>query len=104
MVPYKTSTVKIDEPDNTENIDTTETIEALEDITSLQPGKKSQLAAKKISKKYKKMREANAKKNKFKIPGEIVTTETVETPQGQVKVPVSIENPKRSGKEAAKKL
>ena len=51
LVPYKTSTVKIDEPDNTENIDTTETIEALEDIASLQPGKKSQLAAKKISKK-----------------------------------------------------
>ena len=48
LVPYKIWTVKIDEPDNTENIDTTETIEALEDIASLQPGKKSQLVAKKL--------------------------------------------------------
>ena len=51
LVPYKTSSVKIDKPDNTENIDTTETIEPLEDVASLQPGKKSQLIAKKISKK-----------------------------------------------------
>ena len=43
-------------------------------------------------------------KNKFKIPGEIVTIETDETPQGQVKFPVSTEKLKRSGKEAAKKL
>ena len=43
------------------------------------------------------------KKNKYKIPGEIVTIETVKTPHGEVKVPVSIEKPKRSGKEAAKK-
>ena len=35
---------------------------------------------------------------------EIVTTKTVETPQGEVKVPVSIEKPKRSGKEATKKI
>ena len=33
----------------------------------------------------------------------MVTIETVETPRGQVKVPVSIEKPKASGKEAAKK-
>ena len=57
---------------------------------------------KKISEKYKKIREANAKKNKYKIPGEIVTIETVKTPHGEVKVPVSIEKPKRSGKEATK--
>ena len=43
------------------------------------------------------------KKNKYKIPGEIVTIETVKTPHGGVKVPVSTEKPKLSGKEAAKK-
>ena len=30
--------------------------------------------------------------------------ETVETPQGKVKVPVSIEKPKESGKKAAKNI
>ena len=40
----------------------------------------------------------------YKIPGEIVTIEKVEIDQGKVKVPVSIEKPKRSGKEAAKKI
>ena len=50
------------------------------------------------------LREANARKQKYKIPGEIVRIETVETPQGEIKVPVSIEKPKRSGKEAAKKM
>ena len=33
-----------------------------------------------------------------------MTIETVKTPHGEVKVPVSIEKPKRSGKEAAKKI
>ena len=84
--------------------ETTKTIRILDDIGTLEPGKNAQLAAKKISKKYKKLRKANAKKRKYKLPGEIVTIETVETPQGEVKVPVSIEKPKRSGKEAAKKI
>ena len=66
--------------------------------------KNAPLAAKKISEKYKKLREANARKQKYKIPGEIVRIEKVETDQGEVKVPVSIEKPKRSGKEAAKKI
>ena len=83
--------------------ETTETIRNLDDIATLEPGKNAQLAAKKISKKYKKLREANARKRKYKLPGEIVTIETVETPQGEVKVPVSIEKPKTSDKEAAKK-
>ena len=83
---------------------TTETIKILEDITTLEPGKNAQLAAKKISEKYKKLREANAKKRKYKIPGEKVNIETVETTQGEVKVPVSVEKPKRSVKEAAKKF
>ena len=55
-----------------ENSDTTDTIETLEDIANLQPGKNAQLAAKKISKKYREMREALAKKKEFKILGEIV--------------------------------
>ena len=36
-------------------------------------------------------REALAKKRKYKIPDEIVKIEEVETPQGKVKVPVSVE-------------
>ena len=50
------------------------------------------------------LREANARKQKYKIPGEIVRIETFETSQGEIKVPVSIEKPKRSGTEAAKKI
>ena len=42
------------------------------------------------------MREANKRKNKFKLPGEIVKIETVETSQGDVKIPVSIQKPKSS--------
>ena len=44
------------------------------------------------------------KKNRYKLPGEIVKIETIETPQGQVKVPVSIEKSKRSGNKAAKHI
>ena len=36
------------------------------------------------------------------MPGEIVTIDTIKTPQGDVKVPVSI--PKKSSKEAAKRI
>ena len=50
------------------------------------------------------MREALAAKKKYKIPGEIVKVEDVKTDQGTIKVPVSIEKPKRSGKEAAKNI
>ena len=71
--------------------DSTETIKILEDIVNLEPGKNAQLAAKKISEKHKKMREANTRKQKYEIPGEIVRIEEVETPQGKVKVPVSVE-------------
>ena len=38
--------------------ETVETIKILDDITTLEPGKNAQLAAKKISEKYKKIREA----------------------------------------------
>ena len=79
-----------------------DTINILDDIASLQPGKNAQIEAKKISEKYKKMREALAVKKKYKIPGEIVKVEDVKTDQGTIKVPVSIEKPKKSGKVAAK--
>ena len=68
-----------------------ETIQLLNDIATLEPGKNAQLAAKNISEKYKEIREANARKQKYKIPGEIIRIEEVETPQGKAKVPVSVE-------------
>ena len=99
--PYVSKEKTQDMPKDSE---TTETIRILDNIATLEPGKNAQFTAKKISKKYKKLREANARKRKYKLPGEIVTIETVETPQGEVKVPVSIEKPRRSGKEVTKKL
>ena len=50
------------------------------------------------------MREALAKKKKFKIPGEIVKIETIETPQGKVQVPVSIKKQRGLVKKLLKKL
>ena len=41
-----------------------ETIRLLDEIATFKPAKKAQLAAKKISEKYKKIKEANAKKPK----------------------------------------
>ena len=64
----------------------------------------AQPVAKKIIEKCKKLREANARKQKYKMPGEIVRIEKLKTDQGEVKVPVSTEKPKRSGKEADKKI
>ena len=58
-----------------------ETIDVLEEILSLNPGKNAQIAVKKISEKYKKIRDAK----KYKIPGEIVKIEKVETPEGKKK-------------------
>ena len=49
------------------------------------------------------MRQANKRKNQFKLPGEIVRIETVETSQGDVKVPVFVEKPQSSVR-AAKKI
>ena len=48
------------DPETTDK--TNQTIKLLEEISTLEPGKKA--AAKKISEKYKKLREANAKKLK----------------------------------------
>ena len=80
-----------------------ETIQLLDKIATLEPGKNAQMAAKKISEKYKKLREANDRKKKYKIPGEIVKIEEFETPQGKVKVPVSIEKSKNTAKKIIKK-
>ena len=57
-----------DMPKDTE---TTEILKVLVDIAALEPGKNAQLAAKKRSEKYKKIREATARKNRYKLPGEI---------------------------------
>ena len=72
----------------------------LEEISSLNPGKNAQIAAKKICEKYRKIRDAK----KYKIPGEIVKIEEVETPEGKIKVPVSIEKSKKAAKKKKKKL
>ena len=61
--------------------ETTEILKVLDDIATLEPGKNAQLAAKKISEKYKKTREATARKNRYKLLGEIVRIEKVETDQ-----------------------
>ena len=47
--PYTVPNISLDEPTNAEDVNRTDTIETLEDITTLQPGKSTQLAAKKIS-------------------------------------------------------
>ena len=47
---------------DTDNKDKDETIHILDDITMLESGKNAQIAAKKISKKYRLIRQANAKK------------------------------------------
>lgn len=60
--------IVLEEPTNAEDINRTDTIETLEDDAILQAGKSTQLAAKKISKRYKKMREANRRKNTFRLP------------------------------------
>lgn len=65
--PYTVPNISLDEPTNAEDVNRTDTIETLEDITTLQPGKSAQLAAKKISWKCKKLREANKRKNKSEI-------------------------------------
>ena len=49
------------------------------------------------------MREAHRSKNIFKLPGEVTTIETVETPQGNVEEPVSVPKPNISKIRTAKK-
>ena len=58
------------------------------------------LLQKKISEKYKKIRDAK----KYKIPGEIVKIEEIETPEGKIKVPVSTEKSKKAAKKIIKNM
>ena len=102
--PYKVPNIVLEEPAKAEDIDRVDTIETLDDILTLQPDKNAQLAAKKISEKYKKMRGAKNRKNKVRLPGKIVKIETIEIPQGKVKVPVSIPKPKVSNIKTVKKI
>ena len=76
-----------------------ETIDVLEEIASHNPGKNALITAKKIRDKYKKIRDAK----KYKIPGEIFKIEEVETPEGKIKAPVSIEKTKKAAKKIIKK-
>lgn len=66
--PYISKTKPEDTPKDAETV---EAIRILVDIATLEPGKNAQIATRKISEKYKLIREANARK-KFKLPGEIV--------------------------------
>ena len=52
--PYNIPNRVLEEPSNTEELDQIDAIETLDDVATLQPGKNAQLAAKKISEKYKK--------------------------------------------------
>ena len=65
------------------------------------------LQLKKLAKNIKKWERLSLPKRNIKyreIVGEIVKVEDVKTDQRVIKVPVSIEKPKRSGKEAAKNI
>ena len=61
------------ETDHDEISNREDTINTLDTIAELQPGKNAQIAAKKITKKYKKIREAKKCKNIFRIPGEMAS-------------------------------
>ena len=52
--PYNIPNRVLEEPSNTEELDQIDAIETLDDVATLQLGKNAQLAAKKISEKYKK--------------------------------------------------
>ena len=52
--PYNIPNRVLEEPSNTEELDQIDAIKTLDDVATLQPGKNAQLAAKKISEKYKK--------------------------------------------------
>ena len=60
--PYNIPNRVLEEPSNTEELDQIDAIETLDDVATLQPGKNAQLAAKKISEKYKKKERDKYKK------------------------------------------
>ena len=79
-------------------------INTLDTIAELQPGKNAQITAKKISESYKKMREAKKCKKMFKLPGEIVPSAPVVTPQADVVIPAPVVTSKVSARWAADKI
>ena len=83
--PYAVPQISLTETTNPEDIDRSKTIEILNDIATLEPGKNAQIAAKKISEKYKKIREAKKRKT-FKLPGEIAQIQVEEIPQVRVEI------------------
>ena len=106
--PYAVPQILTDKTKNPEDIERSEIIEILDDIAALEPGKNGQIAAKKISEKYKKIREAK-KRKQFKLPVEIVQIQVQETSQSEVGIPVSIPLPRsnisklKAAKEISKK-
>ena len=99
--PYKVSNISLTEPANAENI--ASTIETVDNIASLQPGKKCSVSSKKITGKYKKIRETTRKKDICFLLGEIVKAETVETPQRNVKVRAPMPKPSKNSTKNMKK-
>ena len=86
----------------TDKNDGDETIKILDNIAVLEPGKSAQIAAKKIGEKYKKIREAKAKK-RFKLPGEVAVGDTIET-KDREKIEIVLPLSKISSQKAAKKI
>ena len=62
---YKVPNTSLTEPTNAEDVDRADTIETLDDIARLQSGKSAQLAAKKLSEKYKKNERSKQEKKYF---------------------------------------
>ena len=90
--PYAVPQISLTETTNPEDIDRSKTMEILDDIATLEPGKNAQIAAKKISERYKKIRETKKRKT-FKLPGEIAQIQVEEIPQVRVEIPASIPQP-----------
>ena len=74
--------------------DNNETIKILEDIAVLEPGKNAQIAAKKISEKYKK---------KYKLPGEVAVGDRINTTEGE-KIKIVTKPSNISSLRASKKI
>ena len=95
--------IKKETDDLPKDNETTKILKVLDDLATLAPGKNAQLAAKKINEKYKENKRLRPRKTD-KLPGKIVKIGTIEKPQGQLKVPVSIEKSTRSHNKAAKNI
>ena len=95
----KTKTKRVRKPYKkpAEKINGGETIKILDDIAVLEPGKNAQIAAKKISQKYKKIREAKS----FEIPVEV--DDMIEA-EDRDEIEVVLPPSKISSQKAAKKI